>query len=155
MYIYCDDLSSKYLTQGGNMNRHISKYGVASLLATSLLLAGCSGSGEITSQSLPVKGAAPTDPSEPAAQSPSGTPSEEELTLIDPYAPSAQILDICSTAVADKLTYAAAAALVQSSGYTARLVSLDGEPMTGTMDVRMDRVNLFVENDAVVGCTFG
>jgi hypothetical protein len=137
------------------MNRHISKYGVAGLLAASLLLAGCSGSSEITSQGLPGKGAALTDPSEPAPQIPSGTPSEEELTLIDPSAPSEQILDVCSQAVADKLTFSDAATLVQASGYTARLISLDGEPMMGTMDVQMDRVNLLVENNAVIGCTFG
>lgn len=137
------------------MNRQISKYGVVGLLAASLLLAGCSGSSEITSQGLPGKGAALIDPSEPAAQIPSGSPTEEEFTLIDPSAPSAEILDICSKAVADQLTYADAATLVQAIGYTARLVSLDGEPIMGTMDVRMDRVNLFVENDAVLGCTFG
>lgn len=115
------------------MKRKISHFGLAGLLSASLLLAGCSDSGELVSQGVPGKGS----------------------LLVDLSEPTDQILEICGQASTDRLTFAAAAELIQASGYTARLVSLDGEAMMGTMDVRMDRVNLFVENGVVIGCTFG
>ena len=62
---------------------------------------------------------------------------------------------LCEQVVAQALPVDAATALAESSGYVARVISIDGEPQAATTDARDDRMNFEVEADVVTGCTVG
>jgi hypothetical protein len=45
--------------------------------------------------------------------------------------------------------------VIESEGFTARVVARDGESLPGTMDYRLDRVNISIENGVVVSAELG
>ena len=100
-------------------------------LVTTLGLTACSG------------GQAAGDPSSFAEVSGSAVPVADELTAL------------CEQIVAQALPVDAATALAESSGYTLRVISIDGTPQAVTKDLREDRMNVEVEADIVTACTVG
>ena len=68
---------------------------------------------------------------------------------------SAQMRGVCKQMVTEKLTFATADKLAQANEYTARLASVDGQPLALTMDFRFDRMNLSTVENAVTECTYG
>lgn len=57
--------------------------------------------------------------------------------------------------VAQGVDEATAAAQIEAAGYTYRVVMIDGESFPMTMDYRLDRINLTLENGIVVDATWG
>jgi hypothetical protein len=45
--------------------------------------------------------------------------------------------------------------VIESEGFTARVVARDGESLSGTKDYRLDRVNISIENGVVVSAELG
>ena len=62
---------------------------------------------------------------------------------------------LCEQIVAQALPLEAAVALAESSGYTTRVGSIDGEDQALTMDLREDRFTFDVKADVVTACTIG
>lgn len=62
---------------------------------------------------------------------------------------------MCAQMIADAMTVQAAEALAESSGYVARIGTLDGEPQAVTTDFREDRFTFDVADGVVIGCTLG
>lgn len=102
------------------------------LIAGALLLAGCSAGG-----------AASSDPSSFADISGSAVPVADELTAL------------CAQIVEQALPLEAAEALADSSGYTTRVGSIDGEEQAVTMDYREDRMTFATQDGIVTECTVG
>lgn len=48
-----------------------------------------------------------------------------------------------------------ATALIEAEGFISRVVERDGEPFPATMDYRIERFNLVVADDRVIGITVG
>lgn len=66
-----------------------------------------------------------------------------------------ELAALCEQIVTQALPLDAATALAESSGYQARVTSIDGEGQAATTDLRDDRMNFEVENDIVTACTVG
>lgn len=62
---------------------------------------------------------------------------------------------LCAQIVEQKLDADTGAALAEGSGYTSRVVSIDGSPQPATADARDDRMNFDVTNNVITGCTVG
>jgi hypothetical protein len=45
--------------------------------------------------------------------------------------------------------------VIESAGFTARVIARDGESLSGTKDYRLDRVNISIENGVVVSAELG
>lgn len=72
-----------------------------------------------------------------------------------PVTVSEETNGLCEAIVSQTLPVEAADALAQGSGYTTRVIVIDGTPQAVTQDLREDRLNFEVENDLVVKCTVG
>lgn len=57
--------------------------------------------------------------------------------------------------VAQGVDEATAVQQIEAAGYTFRVVMIDGESFPMTMDYRLDRINLTLENGIVVDATWG
>jgi len=57
--------------------------------------------------------------------------------------------------VASEMTLEDAGALVEATGYTWRVGSIDGQEQVVTMDYRMDRLTLSTQDNIVVDATWG
>ncbi len=105
--------------------------------AVSLMLAGCS-----TSDSVP-EGTVSTSAGEEM----------EEGAGMDEITP--EQVTFAEDLVAQGVDEAAAALQIEEAGYTYRVVMIDGESLPMTMDYRLDRINLSLENGIVVDATWG
>lgn len=68
---------------------------------------------------------------------------------------SAQMIAMCRAMVDGRMTSEQATAYAVANGYSARVGSIDGQPMAVTMDFRPDRFTLAVTAGAVTACTYG
>lgn len=68
---------------------------------------------------------------------------------------SAQMLGMCGQMVDGRMTVDQARAFADSSGYTLRVVSIDGVGQPATMDLRPDRFDVATVGGVVTGCTYG
>jgi heat shock protein HslJ len=71
----------------------------------------------------------------------------------DPMGPDAAVVALAETLVGMPLDEAEAA--IEEAGYTARVLSVDGEGGPATTDFRTDRINLVVVDDEVTQATVG
>jgi hypothetical protein len=62
---------------------------------------------------------------------------------------------LCDQMVADKMSPEDATKLAESSGFVARVGTIDGQGQALTMDLREDRFTFDVEGGVVVSCTYG
>jgi hypothetical protein len=86
---------------------------------------------------------------EPTAESPAAVATGGDVAGTD------EMRALCDQMVADGMSTEDATALAESSGFTARVGTIDGQPQAVTMDYREDRFTFDVESDTVVGCTYG
>lgn len=68
---------------------------------------------------------------------------------------SAEMRGICGQMVSDRMSFDAAQAFAQQSGYTVRAGSIDGEGQAVTTDFRTDRVTVALNGGVVTDCTYG
>lgn len=68
---------------------------------------------------------------------------------------SAQMVGMCRQMVDQRMTFEQASAFADSNGYTARIGSIDGQPLAVTADYRPDRFTVSMVADAVSSCTYG
>lgn len=68
---------------------------------------------------------------------------------------SAEMRGICGQMVADRMSFDAAQAFAQQSGYSVRAGSIDGEGQAVTTDFRTDRVTVNLVGGVVTDCTYG
>lgn len=68
---------------------------------------------------------------------------------------SAQMIAMCRQMVDGAMTPEQATAFATSSGYSARVGSIDGQPLAVTADFRPDRFTLVVNGGTVSSCTYG
>lgn len=68
---------------------------------------------------------------------------------------SAQMVGMCRQMVDQRMTFDQASAFAESNGYTARIGSIDGQPLAVTADYRPDRFTVSVVAGAVTSCTYG
>lgn len=108
-----------------------------------LLLSGCS-STDSTSE-----GTVSTSASEEQESS----PAQEEGAVMNEISP--EQVTFAADLVAQGVDEATAAAQIEAAGYTYRVVMIDGESFPMTMDYRLDRINLSLENGIVVDATWG
>jgi len=110
------------------------------IACAALILVGCSSEGE----SVPPPVETEVEVSQPGLQlDPEEIPNAAEMEAI-----AAEILG-SPTSEAD------ATALIESEGFTARVIERDGEPLPVTMDYRIDRFNLTVVDDIVTQLSVG
>lgn len=83
------------------------------------------------------------DASSFAAVTGSAVPVADELTAL------------CQQVVDQQLDAETGAAIAEGSGYTSRVVKIDGVDQPTTKDARDDRMNFEVQNDVIVACTVG
>jgi hypothetical protein len=76
---------------------------------------------------------------------------------IDPQEnPNAEAMQSIARQIGDeRLSESEAVSLIEGSGFIARVVSRDGEDFPATMDYRIDRFNLTIQNDQVQEITVG
>jgi hypothetical protein len=76
---------------------------------------------------------------------------------IDPQEnPNAEAMQSIARQIGDEqLSESESVALIESSGFIARIVSRDGEDFPVTMDYRIDRFNLTIRDDQVQEITVG
>jgi hypothetical protein len=96
-----------------------------------IALVGCSADGS------------PDVPAGPLIEIPADNPNAQEMERI-----ANEILGT-PTSEAD------ATVLIEAEGFISRVVERDGEPLPATMDYRVERFNLVVANDVVIGMTVG
>ncbi len=89
-----------------------------------------------------------------SASTASAPASEANLTGT-PVTASEEAGGLCEAIVSQNLPLDAADALAVGSGYTTRVLVLEGEPQAVTQDLREDRLNFEVESGLVVACTLG
>ena len=106
----------------------------AILFVTTVGLVGCSSSGS----------------GEGGEAEPSGTMTAPENTDL-----SAEQLKFQQELVASDITLGDAGALIQASGYTWRVGSIDGEAQVVTMDYQADRLTLSTQDGFVVDAFWG
>jgi hypothetical protein len=72
-----------------------------------------------------------------------------------PISVSDDMTALCQQFIEQALPVEAAQALAETSGYSSRVGSIDGQPQALTKDYREDRFTFDVENGIVTGCTIG
>lgn len=88
------------------------------------------------------------NPTETSISGGSGVPAsiEEDIAAAEAF---------CRQLVTDRKTEQDAQTAAEEAGYTARIVSQDGESFMVTMDYSPSRVNFEIQDGIVVGCTVG
>jgi len=122
------------------MNAHWKKTAVAGLLAGSLgIVAACSddGSSSAEPESTP---AASIEATTEEQVNPDITP--EQVAFVDEL-------------LAEPLPQDEATTRIEEAGYAWRLGTIDGEPQAVTMDYRIDRLTLTVDDGLVTDATWG
>lgn len=66
-----------------------------------------------------------------------------------------EVTALCAQIVEQKLDQDTADALADASGFTTRVVEIDGAPQPATADYREDRMSFSVQDGVVVDCTVG
>lgn len=115
--------------------------GVGCALAVSL--SGCSSSDS---------GSSAAEPTSTAVEQDSASAQEEDAVMNDI---TPEQVTFAADLVAAGVDEAAAAEQIEAAGYTYRVVMSDGESFPMTMDYRLDRLNLTLENGIVVDATWG
>ena len=116
------------------MRRHAISTLVAGSLISFATLTGCSGTDEAT-----------------PASSPTTMETEQEMNPDITPEQNAFLADLLAT----PLPQADATARIEEAGYTWRLGTIDGEPQAVTMDYRIDRLTLTVDDGLVTDGTWG
>lgn len=125
-----------------SMVRHVTiAAGVGCSIA--LLLSGCS-STDSNSESTG---------STSASEEQESIPAQEEGAVINEITP--EQVTFAEDLVAQGVDEATAVQQIEAAGYTYRVVMIDGESFPMTMDYRLDRINLTLENGIVVDATWG
>ena len=88
-----------------------------------------------------------------AAEEQGSASSGEEAAVMNEITP--EQVTFAEDLVAQGVDEATAAEQIGAAGYTYRVVMIDGEPLAMTMDYRLDRINLTLENGIVVDATWG
>lgn len=68
---------------------------------------------------------------------------------------AAEMQRIANEILGSPTSEADATALIEAEGFISRVVERDGEPLPATMDYRIERFNLLVSDDEVIGITVG
>jgi hypothetical protein len=68
---------------------------------------------------------------------------------------SAQMVGMCRQMVDQRMTFDQARSFAESNGYSARVGSIDGQPLAVTADYRPDRFTVSTVSGAVTSCTYG
>ena len=68
---------------------------------------------------------------------------------------SAQMVGMCQQMVDGRMTAEQATEFARQNGYSARLGSIDGQPLAVTLDYRPDRFTLAIVDNAVAACQYG
>ena len=90
------------------------------------------------------------DTSESGEVAPSESITETENTDV-----STQQLEFQQELIASGMTLEDAGALIEATGYTWRVGSIDGQEQVVTMDYRMDRLTLSTQDNIVIDATWG
>lgn len=72
-----------------------------------------------------------------------------------PLDATTEMTNLCEQMITQALPVEAAQALADSSGYTVRLGTIDGQAQALTKDIQPDRFTLDVTGGVVTGCTVG
>ena len=128
-------------TKGRDMKGH------AAALALVLAIGSTAGCAELTTTGVPADGSS----AESGAMTEGHGGSSPEVE--DPNAASAEILSFAEGLVG--MDTAEAQAATEEAGYTYRVGEIDGEPQAATLDYRLDRINVSLEDDVVTAVTIG
>jgi hypothetical protein len=79
----------------------------------------------------------------------------ESITEMENTDFSVEQVEFQQELVASEMTLEDAGALVEATGYTWRVGSIDGQEQVVTMDYRMDRLTLSTQDNIVVDATWG
>lgn len=123
------------------MKRH------AAALALVLAIGSTAGCAELTTTGVPADG----ESAEAGAMDAGHGESSGETE--DPAMANGEILAFAETLIGMDTEEAQAA--TEEAGYTYRVVSIDGEPQAVTLDYRLDRINVALEDDVVTEVTIG
>jgi hypothetical protein len=84
---------------------------------------------------------------------PSPMTSQEEGAAMNEITPDQ--VTFAEDLVAQGVDEATAASTIEAAGYTYRVIMIDGESLPMTMDYRLDRINLTLQDGIVVDASWG